>query len=153
MRRDPEASLQITILRSKEELLQLISVFEEVFEKEPYQRPGPAHLDKLIQQENFFAIIAKMGNKIIGGMTLYVLDQYYSEKTLAYLYDLAVLTAYQRQGVGQQLVAFTKDYCKQKGFEEIFVQADKEDDHAIAFYRSTQPAKEAEVVHFTYRPG
>jgi aminoglycoside 3-N-acetyltransferase I len=150
---DMKPTLQIAPLRSKEELLQLVSVFEEVFEKETYQRPGPAHLEKLVQQDNFFAIIARDGDKIIGGITLYVLDQYYSEKPLAYIYDLAVLTNYQRQGVGKQLIAFTNDYCRQQGFEEVFVQADKEDDHAIAFYRSTQPAKEAEVVHFTYKLG
>ncbi len=153
MRRDPAASLQITILRSKEELLQLIAVFEEVFEREPYQRPGQAHLDKLLQQPNFFAVIAKMDNAVIGGMTMYVLDQYYSEKPLAYLYDLAVATNWQRQGIGKNLIAFTNEYCRQKGFEEVFVQADKEDEQAIEFYRSTQPAKEAEVVHFTYQLG
>jgi aminoglycoside 3-N-acetyltransferase I len=153
MRRDPAASLQITILRSKEELLQLIAVFEEVFEREPYQRPGQGHLDKLLQQPDFFAVIAKMDNKVIGGMTMYVLDQYYSEKPLAYLYDLAVATNWQRQGIGKNLIAFTNEYCRQKGFEEVFVQADKEDEQAIEFYRSTQPAKEAEVVHFTYQLG
>jgi aminoglycoside 3-N-acetyltransferase I len=79
-----------------------------------------------------------------------VLDQYYSTKPLAYLYDLAVLTEYQRKGVGRKLIEFTNNYCRQEGFKEVFVQADKMDDYALDFYRSTNPTLEEQVVHFSY---
>lgn len=45
---------------------------------------------------------------------------------------------------------FTNDYCRREGFEEIFVQADKVDDYAIDFYRSTNPTTEQQVVQFSY---
>jgi aminoglycoside 3-N-acetyltransferase I len=89
--------------------------------------------------------------KIIAGLTVYVLDLYYSEKPLAYIYDLAVLPEYQRIGVGKKLVGFTNEYCRQKGFEEVFVQADKADIHALDFYRSTGPTNEEPVIHFYYK--
>jgi aminoglycoside 3-N-acetyltransferase I len=145
--------IEIQILQSNNitELNELISVFEDVFEMENFERPGQPHLQNLLSREHFFAVVAKNGNKIIGGLTVYILDQYYSEKRLAYIYDLAVLAEYQRKGVGRKLIEFTNEYCRQNGFEEVFVQADKVDDYAIDFYRSTKPTGEEQVVHFSYR--
>jgi len=148
-----EMNLELQILQSHnlEELKELISVFENVFEMKNFTLPNENHLQELLEKETFFAVIAKINNKIIGGLTIYVLDQYYSHKPLAYLYDLAVLTNYQRKGVGKSLITFTNNYCRQKGFEEVFVQADKVDDYAIDFYRSTKPTNEEQVMHFYYK--
>jgi aminoglycoside 3-N-acetyltransferase I len=143
---------EIEILESNDidKLDELISVFENVFEVENLKRPSKTHFQKLLSNENFLAVIAKTDNKIIGGLTVYLLDQYYSERPLAYLYDLAVLTEYQRNGIGKKLIEFTKEYCRHQGFEELFVQAEKADDHAIDFYRLTKPTREEHVIHFSY---
>jgi aminoglycoside 3-N-acetyltransferase I len=144
------AEPQISKLQSLDELTELISVFEDVFEMMNFERPTETHLQSLLKKDTFFAVIARLDNKIIGGLTVYVLDQYYSEKPLAYIYDLAVLTEHQRKGVGRKLIAFTNDYCRNKGFEGAFVQGEKVDDYAIDFYRLTKPTTEEEVVHFYY---
>lgn len=143
---------EIKIIKPDEldELYDLIAVFENVFEMDPFKRPNDSHLQSLLNSETFFAVVARADNKIIGGLTVYVLDQYYAEKPLAYIYDLAVLTEYQRKGVGRKLIAFTNEYCSRQGFQEAFVQADKVDDYAIDFYRSTNPTAEEQVVHFSY---
>ena len=133
-----------------DELYDLISVFEDVFEMEPFKRPDEIYLKNLLNRYNFFAVVARADSKIIGGLTVYVLDQYYTAKPLAYIYDLAVLTEYQRKGVGRKLIAFTNEYCRRQGFREVFVQADKVDDYAIDFYRSTNPTAEEQVVHYSY---
>lgn len=87
----------------------------------------------------------------MGALTSYVLDQYYSEKPLAYIFDLSVDTKMQRQGVGRELIKYTKQYFKKEGFEEVFVQADQIDQNAVSFYRSTNPTEEEEkVAHFYY---
>lgn len=142
---------EILQLNGIEELSELVTVFEVVFEMENFERPSESHLISLLKNDNFFAIIAKKENKIIAGLTVYVLDQYYSEKPLAYIFDLAVLTEYQRKGIGRNLIEFTNKLCRQKGFEEVFVQADKVDDYAIEFYRSTKPTEEEQIVHFNYK--
>ena len=143
---------EIQILQSNdlEELNELISVFGNVFEMGNFKRPSQAHLQNLLNKENFFAVVAKNENRVIAGLTGYVLDQYYAERPLAYIYDLAVLKQHQRKGVGKRLIEFTTQFCREKGFEEVFVQADKVDDHAIDFYRSTKPTDEEQVVHFYY---
>lgn len=131
-------------------LNELISVFAIVFETENSGRAGDNHLLSLLSKDTFFAIIASEENKIIGGLTAYVLNQYISEKPLAYIYDFAVKTEYQRKGVGKKLVEFTNDFFRKKGFEEVFVQADKIDKHAVDFYRSTKPDAEEDVFHYSY---
>jgi len=148
-----EFSIEIQLISSDklEEFNQLISVFESVFEMEPFIRPSRSHLQKLLYKEDFFAVAAKVDQRIVGGLTVYVLNQYYAEKPLAYIYDLAVLPEFQRKGLGKKLVEFTNDYCRERGFEEVFVQADKVDGYALDFYRSTAPTAEEEVFHFYYR--
>lgn len=131
-------------------LQELVQVFENVFEMENFQRPEDSHLQALLAKETFYAVTARIDDNVVGGLTIYVLDQYYSTKPLAYLYDLAVLEIYQRKGIGKKLVAFATDYFKQKGFAEVFVQADKVDAYALDFYRATRPTNEEEVVHFYY---
>jgi aminoglycoside 3-N-acetyltransferase I len=144
--------IEIEILKSNDidKLNELISVFENVFEMENFKRPSITHFQKLLNGDNFLAIIAKTEGQIIGGLTVYLLPQYYSERPLAYLYDLAVLTEYQRKGIGKKLIEFTIEYCKHQGYEELFVQADKVDGYALDFYRLTKPTAEEQVVQFSY---
>lgn len=146
-------NLELQILQSKniEEFKALIMVFEDVFEMKYFKLPNKDYLQTILDKDNFFAVIAKADNIVIGGLTIYILDQYYSSKPLAYLFDLAVIKEYQRKRVGTRLIEFTNNYCRQKGFEEVFVQADKVDKYAIDFYRSTKPTEEEQVVHFYYK--
>lgn len=145
-----KTEIQLLKPNELEELYELISVFEAVFEMKNFKRPNDKHLQSLLNKDAFFAVVAKIEGKIVAGLTVYVLDQYYSEKPLAYIYDLAVLIEYQRKGIGRKLIEFTNEHCRQKGFEEVFVQADKVDDYATEFYRSTKPTAEEQVVHFFY---
>ena len=143
---------EIKILTSQDidDFIQLIKIFEQVFEMKNFCIPAKEHLQRTLNNGNFLASVAKRGGKIIGGFTAYHLDSYYSEKPLAYIYDLAVLSAFQRQGIGKKLIAYFIQYCKEKNFQEVFVQAEEGDDHAIEFYRATKPTREAKAIHFTY---
>ncbi len=144
--------MEIKLLSHQEpdEFITMIRLFEDVFEMENFVMPEKRHLEALLQKPGFMAVAAKDGNKTIGAMTVYTLDQYYSTKPLAYIYDLAVLQAYQRKGVGKKLIAFIKEHCTQLGYEEVFVQADRPDKHALDFYRATAPSNEEDVLHFYY---
>lgn len=133
-----------------DDFIKVIQIFEHVFEMEDFTAPATNHLETLLNKNDFIVFAAFVDNKIVGGLTAYVLDQYYSEKPLAYIYDLAVITPYQRRGIGTSLIADMNQYCKEKGFEEVFVQADKVDEYALEFYRSTQPTEAEQVVHFYY---
>lgn len=73
----------------------------------------------------------------MGGLTAYKLQQYYSSQLLVYIFDLAISTKSQRQGIGQSIIREFNLLCKNLGTEEVFVQADLVDDHAIDFYKKT----------------
>ncbi len=93
--------------------------------------------------------VALSNGAVVGGLTSYILAPYYSEKPLAYIYDLAVLTSYQRKGLGKMLIANITDHCQKQRFEGIFVQAELVDEHAIDFYRSTGGIEE-QIAYFYY---
>lgn len=128
---------------------ELLDVFEEVFEMKNFELPSNKHLQELLDKEDFFVFVALYEGTIVGGLTAYSLTQYFSESPLVYIYDVAVLKKYQRKGIGKKLLLGITDYCKDMGIEEIIVQADEADEHAIEFYHSTG-AQAAKVVQFYY---
>lgn len=127
----------------------LISLFEVVFEMKGFKMPGIAYLQRLLEKEGFYVFVALVDGRVVGGLTAYALEQYYSTKPLVYVYDLAVDTALQRKGIGKLLMTGITDYCKRIGVEEVFVQADLADTHAVEFYHSTGATAE-DVIHFYY---
>lgn len=129
--------------------IELIQVFDDVFEREDRSLPGKDHLQNLLAKDNFLIFAALVNNTIVGGLTAYILQQYYSALPLVYIYDVAVKTRFQRQGIGKLLMSNIIDYCKKNGMEEVFVQADFEDSYAIDFYHSTG-ATSQQTVHFSY---
>lgn len=137
---------------SKQDLgqfIELILLFEEVFEMENFQMPDRHYLQQVLEEKHFLAFVALSDGKVAGGLTAYILPQYYSRKPLAYIYDLAVKEEYQRQGIGKQLLSEITSYCKKAGVEEVFVQADEVDIHAVEFYQATGGTAE-KVIHFNY---
>lgn len=128
----------------------LIQVFEKVFEMENFHMPAKEHLERVLQLPGFMAFVAEKEGKVLGGLTVFTLEQYYSEKPQAYVYDLAVSQAHQRKGIGRQLMAAVVEHCKKGGYEGVFVQAEKVNKYALEFYRSTPITGEEKVRHFTY---
>lgn len=133
--------------------IELINVFDEVFEMKNFVMPNHTHLLKVLSKPGFMVFVAIKENQILGGLTIYSLDQYISEKPLAYIYDLAVKKNFQRQGIGKELIAAVVEYCASNGYEEVFVQADRVDDYALDFYRKTAITNEEDVIHFYYTLG
>lgn len=130
--------------------VELVSLFEEVFEMEEFRMPPRAHLQDLLNERSFHVFVAISDRKeVLGGLTAYTLQQYYASKPLVYIYDLAVDSRHQRKGIGTELISAITSFCKAKGVQEVFVQADRVDDHAVDFYRKTG-ATEEDVIHFYY---
>jgi aminoglycoside 3-N-acetyltransferase I len=144
-------NIQVKKLQPKniDEFTELIRVFEEVFEMKNFKMPEEKYLIQLLAKEDLIVFVGVLDNKVVGGLTSYTLQQYYSVSPLVFIYDIAVKTEVQRQGVAKLLITNLSDYCKENGYEEMFVLADEADTHAIEFYRSTG-ATENRVVNFNY---
>ena len=143
--------IQIKKLESKdiETFVELIHLFEDVFEMQNFVAPEKPYLQKMLKKDSFFVFVAFLDENLVGGLTAYTLEQYYSTKPLVYIYDLAVKSEFQRQGFGKRLIESITEYCEEAGVEEVFVQADEEDDYALDFYCATGGLPE-KVVHFSY---
>lgn len=127
----------------------LLRLFERVFEMKAFVPPPDEHLRSVLADDGFIAMVAEEGGAVVGGLTAYILRQYYMTRPIAYVYDLAVETARQRQGIGRRLMAELREHCRARGCDEVFVQADNVDEHALRFYRKSGASEEA-VTHFTY---
>ncbi len=132
-----------------DKLKQLLYVFDDVFEWSLFTMPSDKHIYKMLESAQHLVFTALLNGVVIGGLTAYVLDEFETETSLVYIYDLAVKTEYQRQGIGQRLIKGINEYCRQQGIAEVFVQADEADDYAVDFYRKTG-GKEMKVAQFTY---
>ena len=130
------------------QLAALIGVFERVF-GEDFTQPSSAYRHQLLANPTVWVFAALIDETVVGGLTAYVLPSCSSEQPLIYLYDLAVETAYQRQGIGRQLVTTLTEYAHRVGAREVFVQADATDTGAIAFYQATGGQAQP-VMQFTY---
>jgi aminoglycoside 3-N-acetyltransferase I len=127
----------------------LIEIFIEVFENS-VEIPNNQHLSKLLSNPNFMVFVAKINDKVVGGLTIYVLHQYYSEKPLAYIYDVGIAPDFQGKGIGKALLIECCNFCEVNGFDEAYVEAESDDMDAVSFYRKTKFSKETLAVHFTY---
>ena|SRR6202000_3351044 len=131
------------------EFIGVLRLFDEVFEMMDFKLPEEKYLGGLLDREDFIVFAAIHEDSVIGGLTAHVLPSYYFQSSEVYIYDLAVSSAFQRQGIGRQLMGNLADFCKIRGYREIFVQADAVDKHALEFYHSTGGRPE-QVVHFNY---
>lgn len=128
----------------------LIEIFYQVFDQvEPL--PDSAHLARLLARPDFIVFVAMDQGMVRGGLTIYILQGYYGARPSAYLYDLGVAPAYQRQGLGKALVEACFQHCEAQAYQELFVQADLQDVEALNFYRKTRLKEELPAMQFSHR--
>jgi ribosomal protein S18 acetylase RimI-like enzyme len=140
--------IQLDVTQAKE-LMDLLLIYEDVFGMHDFEMPPVSYLEQLLEKEHILFFVARHNDRVVGGLTAYLLSSPYAETAEIYIYDLAVKTSYQRKGVGTQLVGAINAYCRDQKLKEVFVQADVADDYAIDFYRKTGGIAE-DVIHFSY---
>ena len=117
--------------RARERFVLMADVFQS--EKEPL---SDSYLARLLSRDDFWALVASVEGRIVGGLTAHTLPLTRAEVSEIFIYDLAVLEDYQRQGIGRALVARLRSLAAAAGVGVLFVPADNEDTHALAFYRA-----------------
>jgi aminoglycoside 3-N-acetyltransferase I len=145
-------SFSVVPLRSDDLALlrQLNQMFGAAFEDpESYAKhlPSEPYLQSLLASDMFIAIACISEGMVVGGIAAYELKKFEQQRSEIYLYDLAVLESHRRQGAATALVSKLQEVARSRGAYVIFVQADKPDDDAVAFYRSLTNHQE-DVFHF-----
>jgi aminoglycoside 3-N-acetyltransferase I len=123
-------------------------LFAEAFGEEGYHGPPPgeAHLRKLLADDKFIALTAHLDGKLAGALAAYEQVKFEAERSEIYIYDLAVLERYRRQGVATALIEALQPIARDKGAWVIYVQADPPDAPAVALYDKLGTREE--VYHF-----
>jgi aminoglycoside 3-N-acetyltransferase I len=98
--------------------------------------PSDAYLNDLLESRDVIALVARDDEKVVGGLTAYVLRKPEQERSEVYLYDLAVLAEHRRRGIARSLIGELQRIGRERGAWVVFVQADPGDDPAIALYAS-----------------
>ncbi len=130
----------------------LMQVFGEAFDDlQTYtgKPPGLEYQQRLLDNEAFIALAAVDEEEtVMGGLAAYELPKFEQARSEIYLYDLAVLAEYRRQGVATSLINTLRSIAAERGAYVVFVQADTgiEDEAAIALY--SKLGQREEVLHF-----
>ena len=123
-------------------------LFNEVFGEEGYHGPPPgeAHLARLLADDKFIALVARLDGQMAGALAGYELVKFEAERSEIYIYDLAVREEFRRRGVATALIEHLKAIARDKGAWVLFVQADPPDKPAVALYDKLGAREE--VLHF-----
>jgi aminoglycoside 3-N-acetyltransferase I len=97
---------------------------------------GDAYLTRLLDREDFWALAASVDGQLVGGLTAHTLPLTRAEVSEVFIYDIAVVSDWQRQGVGRQLMSTLRSEAAGAGIAVVFVPADNDDTHALDFYQA-----------------
>ena len=131
------ANAQVTRLTPRERELarRLFATMAEVF-GQGCESLSDAYLNRLLAREDFWAIAACVDDLIVGGLTAHTLPMTSSSSAEIFVYDIAVRSDYQRQGVGRRLLADLRTRAAASGISVVFVSVDNADTEALDFYRA-----------------
>jgi aminoglycoside 3-N-acetyltransferase I len=102
--------------------------------------------NRLFADDKFIALAAYVDGEMAGAIAAYELVKFEAERSEIYIYDLAVIERYRRQGVATALIAAVQEIGRDKGAWVVFVQADPPDEPAVALYDKLGIREE--VLHF-----
>jgi aminoglycoside 3-N-acetyltransferase I len=131
-----------------ERAVALFALMAQVFETET-EPLSDAYLHRLLARDDFWALAATVDERMVGGLTAYTLPLTRAEVSEVFIYDIAVLSDHQRQGIGRQLVAALRTEAASAEITVLFVPADNEDEHALDFYKALGGVP-AQVTIFTF---
>ncbi len=137
-----------------ESMRALLGVFGDAFEDVRHYcsaQPTVGYLQRLLGSDYFIALVGLVGDEVVGGIAAYELKKFEQERSEIYIYDLAVASAYRRQGIATAMIDELRRIAVERGAYVIFVQADLGDEPAIALY--TKKGVREDVLHFDITPG
>lgn len=117
------------------------------------KHPGTASkiwTTKILEDENFIALAAIEKNKLIGGLTAYLLKMYKRNSTKALLYEISVKSKYKRQGIGKKMVEYFISILKDMNTENIILITSKTNNNAIRFFEATNGTLKKDDILYEY---
>ena len=122
--------MKVILLKPGDEELLLKS--ESVFNSEP---PSPARCAQLLREQSYVMVVALTDdNEVMGRIYGNVLHRYVATDLL--LYEVDVAETHQRKGVGRAMLEYLKGLCEKRGYGEMWVLTELDNEAGNAVYRS-----------------
>jgi GNAT superfamily N-acetyltransferase len=122
--------VKIILLKPGDEELLLRA--ERVFNSEA---PSPARCAMLLREPSYVMVVALTDdNEVMGRIYGNVLHRYVATDLL--LYEVDVAEPHQRKGVGHAMLEYLKGLCDKRGYAEMWVLTELDNDAGNAVYRS-----------------
>lgn len=110
------------------------------------QPPDADWVRQALADPRVIALVAELGNDVVGGLVAYELPKLERRRSEVYLYDLAVAASHRRRGIATRLIDALRAIAREQGAWVVYVQADHGDEPAIALY--TKLGVREDVMHF-----
>lgn len=101
------------------------------------REPSIHHLKRMLRQDTNYLLIAAMDSTPVAFLTAYRLPALCCDASMVYIFEIEVDPAYQRQGIGKQLISLLKTVCRESDVEDIWVGTDNDNVGAKQLYAST----------------
>lgn len=127
----------------------LMELFADVFDAHHIYRsaiPSADYTSQLLARDDFFAVVAIKQGAVIGGLCAYQLTKFEQARSEIFIYDLAVAATDRRQGVATAMIDEVRSIAERRGVYLIFIQAERDNDAAIALY--SKLGRREDAVHF-----
>lgn len=99
--------------------------------------PSDHYLRTLLLKEDFYVVVVLDKEKVIGGLTAFILSMYKEEIDEIFLYEVGVDEAYRKKGVATQLIDFLKKTGVKLGVSEMYVGTEMHNIPAQKLYDKT----------------
>jgi aminoglycoside 3-N-acetyltransferase I len=115
--------------------------------------PSDEYINILLLKDDFHIVVALQNETLIGGLTGYELEMYKEEINEMFLYEIAVMPDYRKNGVAKALIECLKKLCVTKGIKEMYVGTSVNNTVAMKLYKSTGGQADEDIAWFVYTCG
>ena len=130
--------VQIRRLQPGDEQLALQVVLDVKPEEERNGRePTIGHLHRMLSQDSNYVIAAIIDGAPVGYLTGYRMPALECNASMAYLFEIEVLAAHRRRGIGKRMIERFKMVCLESDVTDIWVGTDNPNVAAKRLYEST----------------
>lgn len=104
--------------------------------------PDRSALAARLDDPNIWVLVAEEAGRIIGGLTAYMLPKMEAPVSELFIYDLAIASDRQRQGVGTALLDEACRLAGAAGARLVIIEAEPDDAAPLALYRKLATSEE-----------
>jgi len=110
----------------------------------------PEKVKQFLAEKQNTALVAKLGDKVIGLIYGYSLTDSDDATAQFFIYSVDIHTKYQDRGYGSEFIKFTIEWARKSGFRESFVLTDADNKRACRIYgkagMSVSDGKQFEII-------